>query len=124
MSMTPALTRLRYAISSHRGLRALSWVLAFTLTCLALPQLQVHVHSGAADSHVHTLDQQVQPEQALEDAGAAESMHLHDSPLVTFALLARLAPLLAVPCAVWNAALDSLPDAATHRAPPHRPPIV
>ncbi len=121
--MLPVLTRMRHATSHHRGLRALSWLLMFSMIWLAWPQLQVHAHDGSVQVHQHSTDAHAHsPRSAESDAG--QLIHLHDSPALTFALLSPVNQVPDAPLSGWRMILEPAPSPVTASAPPHRPPII
>lgn len=121
--MTSAITRLRNAVRRHRGLRCLSFVLAFALLFVAWPQLDLHAHAKGEQSHSHAFDHNSHDQQAPEDLDAPGVMHLHDASSAAWTLPSCQTQIAAVPLKAWHLALTFDSGALAAPPPPHRPPI-
>jgi len=121
--MTSAITRIRDALRRHRGLRALSLVLAFALLFVTWPQLELHSHVKGDQTHAHAVEHAAHDQQVPEDHDAAGVMHLHDASSVAWTLPSCQSHIAAVPLPAWNPALIFDSGARAAPPPPHRPPI-
>lgn len=122
--MKSAITRIRDAIRRHRGLRALSLVLAFALMFVAWPQLELHSHTKGDQTHSHAFEHDAHDQQVPEDLDAPGVMHLHDASSVAWTLPSSQSLIAAAPLPAWNLTLMFDSGALAAPPPPHRPPIV
>jgi hypothetical protein len=125
--MTSLLTRCRYMLSRHRGLRVLWALTVLGLLVATVPRWELHQHVVVDHDHDHVglpHDHHHDLMSYSDTEGGAAVTHLHSAPAFSIALIQAVMPSLdrLSSSADAFASPESTPVASCW-PPPHRPPI-